>query len=150
MKKIITRCTLAVLTLSLTGALAACASQGTPSANESSSAETGTPLAETSTPTYSENSLMAFHEGLGRDITFLTEVSKESCSQCHGDWTEIQEKTADILEKNGFTANPHANHMTKETTCENCHSLTEASTLSCDISCHTWEIPETTKQLWEE
>lgn len=89
---------------------------------------------------YSENSLIAYHENMGNDISGFTDVSKENCSQCHGEWTDIQAETDGVLEKDGFTANPHANHMTKDLACTDCHSLTGPSTLSCDENCHEWNL----------
>jgi hypothetical protein len=89
---------------------------------------------------YSDNSLIAYHESMGNDISSFTEVSVDNCSECHGDRSTIQASTKDLLEAGGTTANPHVNHRTKEIECYDCHSLTEVSTLYCNESCHTWNM----------
>jgi hypothetical protein len=91
---------------------------------------------------YSDDSLIAFHESKGEDITAFTEVSRENCadSECHGEWVEIQEETDGVLEKAGTIANPHLNHKTKEIDCNDCHQLNKASTLYCNENCHEWEL----------
>lgn len=89
---------------------------------------------------YSDNSLIAYHESLGNDISSFTKVSVENCSECHGDWPAIQAETKDLLQAGDTVANPHVNHMTKEIECYDCHSLSEVSSLYCNESCHTWKI----------
>jgi Zn finger protein HypA/HybF involved in hydrogenase expression len=93
----------------------------------------------TTTVDYSDDSLIAYHENLGNDISSLTEVSVESCGECHGDRSAIRASTEGILEAGATVANPHLNHMTKEIECSDCHSLAEASTLYCR-QCHTYTM----------
>jgi len=120
--------------------LGAACSGGTPASDSS-------PEAPAAPVDYSDNSLIAYHEKLGDDISSLTEVSVDNCSDCHGDRSAIQASTEGILEGGGTTANPHVNHMTKELECGNCHSLTGTSTLYCN-QCHAFTITKD-NEMWE-
>lgn len=126
MKKKIRALFLVAFACALCAALAACA----PS-KEGTSA---------STVEYADDSLIAYHEAMGKDIANLGEVSVDACGTCHGDLAEIQSDTEDVLVSGSLKANPHVNHMFKEYECSDCHSLTEASALSCDETCHEWDM----------
>lgn len=97
----------------------------------------------------SENSLIAFHDSIGMDISNLTEISVDACGSCHGDLAAIQAETEDILVYEGHVANPHKNHMRKEFKCTDCHSLESQSHLGCNDTCHTWEMTQN-NGTWDE
>lgn len=115
-------------------ALAAC-SPSTELAGESESAAVE----------YSEGSVIAYHEALGKDTSTFTEVSWSTCATeaaCHGSMDEVIEETEDMFEGTGQipAANPHFAHASNAFECSDCHSLTSASTLMCN-ECHNFELP---------
>lgn len=118
--------------------MVACAACSAPKANTDGSSSAS------SNVSYSDDSLIAYHKTIGKDISNLTEVSAADCGQCHGDWDKIQSETTTALTCTGSvqdeTANPHENHMTPSIECSDCHSLTSTSSLMCDESCHEWTI----------
>lgn len=88
-------------------------------------------------------SLVEYHEGIGQDISAVTEVSAEACGSCHGSIEEIQSATDGVLVMDDTvqspSANPHVNHYMDNLDCSNCHNLEGGSTLYC-TSCHDWKL----------
>lgn len=126
------------LTLALcAGALVLCVSMA---ACTSSGSDAGSSSSDTTAVEYSDDSLIAYHESIGQDISYITEVSVDNCSECHGDLATIKEATEDILDDGVYTANPHTNHMFTQYDCEDCHSLTGTSGLTCNTQCHEWSV----------
>lgn len=77
------------------------------------SGENGATSGEAAT-TASADSLVAAHTAINQDISSLTEVSYLACGACHGDYTEIRDKTKDMWTGIGqiTAANPHEAHAT--------------------------------------
>lgn len=77
------------------------------------SGENGATSGEAAT-TASADSLVAAHTAINQDISSLTEVSYLACGTCHGDHTEIRDKTKDMWTGIGqiTAANPHEAHAT--------------------------------------
>ncbi|ACV21382.1 cytochrome c3 family protein [Slackia heliotrinireducens] len=96
--------------------------------------------------------LVEYHESIGQDISGVTEVSYETCGECHGSAEEIVTATDGFLTMKGAipveSANPHANHYTSNLACDNCHRLDAGSTMYC-WSCHDWEL-STDNGTWGE
>lgn len=114
--------------------VAACTPSESSSGSDGSSAES------------SEDSLIQMHEDMGNDISDITEVSVENCTNddCHGgSYDEIVAATEDMWEGVGQIgeANPHDAHGTNGYVCEDCHSLTGTSINQCN-GCHDFESPE--------
>ena len=150
MKKSIVTILLASCLMVLCFDLAACSTPATTSsatnegadasASQDAEASDETPAAEVAADVdYSSDSLIAFHASMGEDISGFSEVSKENCGACHGEWSTMVAETEGLLQDGELSANPHQNHMFKEFECSDCHHLTEGSTLGCH-SCHSWEI----------
>lgn len=91
-----------------------------------------------------EGSLVAYHESIGLDISGLTEVSYEACSECHGDVDEIRAETEDMWAGIGqiSDANPHASHASNAFECTDCHVMTESAQVNVCNQCHEFVSPE--------
>lgn len=96
----------------------------------------------------SEDSLVAYHEALGKDFSGVTEVSVSTCTSeaaCHdGSWEAVVEETEALWEGVGqiSDANPHDSHAASGYQCSDCHSLTGTSINQCN-GCHNFDTPAT-------
>lgn len=95
-----------------------------------------------------DNSLVAYHASIGQDISYITDVSYSTCSQCHGSVDEIVAKTDAMWEGIGqiTDANPHDTHGTNAFECEDCHVLTSGPQVNQCNACHDFDTPDG----WEE
>lgn len=76
----------------------------------------------------------------GRIVTDVTLGTAEFCEECHDDYEEIVEATADWPGAAGEAEiNPHVSHFGK-IDCGYCHSMHGASTMYCN-NCHIFELP---------
>lgn len=99
----------------------------------------------------SEDSLIAYHEALGKDFSNVTEVSASTCTSeaaCHdGSWDAVVKETEAMWEGVGqiSDANPHDSHAASGYQCADCHSLEGTSVNQCN-GCHNFDTPAT----WDE
>lgn len=91
-----------------------------------------------------EGSLVAYHQGIGQDISNVTEVSFESCAPCHGDADTIRSKTDDLWKGIGqiSDANPHESHATNALECSDCHTLSSGPQVNVCNQCHEFDTPD--------
>lgn len=113
-----------------------------PQTDMASTGEDASPKVE-----YSDDSVLAYHEALGQDLSFIEQPSATSCTSdtaCHkGSWESVVESTEGMFAGFGQIpdANPHESHATNAFECGDCHSMTGSSVNQCN-GCHNFDTPE--------